>query len=121
MNGIDRWALAMIAFYQHHLSPHKGFCCAHRVWHGGLSCSESARQAIAMLGFWRALPGIRDRLRACRAAASHLANRRKDDEPRRKRRREAALDCLPDACPVDACPDQCVPDSCARLGGRRER
>ncbi|HRD66974.1 MAG TPA: membrane protein insertion efficiency factor YidD [Candidatus Competibacter sp.] len=118
MKGLDRFALAAISCYQRHLSPHKGFRCAHGVLHGGPSCSESARQAIAAVGFWRALPIVRAQLRACRAAATYLAHRRKDGEDRRKRRRNGALDCLPDACPIDACPDQCVPDSCVRLGGR---
>lgn len=121
MKGIDHLILAAILAYQRHLSPRKGFCCAHRVLHGGLSCSESVRQAIATDGLWRALPVVRARLRACRAAAWLLAARQEDDAARRKRRRDRTRDSLPDACPVDACPvdacpDQCVPDSCTRLG-----
>ena len=124
MNRPDRLAIAAIAVYQRYLSPYKGFCCAHRVRHGGPSCSEYARQIILSAGWRRSLAAFRERLRACRAAAIQLAADQ-DEQQRKKRRRDAALDCLPDACPVlpDACPDRCdsgcIPDSCGRMGGWR--
>jgi len=113
MNLLDRLALAAITAYQRHLSPHKGFCCAHRVQYGGPSCSEYARQELVSGGFWRTLPLLRQRLRACRAAARALTADREDGKARRKRRRNAALDCLPDACPDSCDGSSCVPDSCS--------
>lgn len=121
MNRPDRLAIAAIVVYQRYLSPYKGFCCAHRVRHGGPSCSEYARQIILSAGWRRSLAAFRARLRACRAAAIQLAADQ-DEQQRKKRRRDAALDCLPDACPVlpDTCPDRCdsgcIPDSCGRMG-----
>lgn len=59
----------MIRLYQRWISPYKGFRCAHRVVHGGASCSEFAVQAIqshGAFGFW---PEFRARLAACNAAA----------------------------------------------------
>lgn len=124
MNWPDRLAIAAIAVYQRYLSPYKGFCCAHRVRHGGPSCSEYARQIILSAGWRRSLAAFQERLRACRAAAIQLAADQ-DEQQRKKRRRDAVLDCLPDACPIfpDACPDRCdsgcIPDFCGRMSGWR--
>ena len=120
MNLFDSLALAALAVYQRHLSPRKGYCCAHRALHGGPSCSALARQAITRDGLWSALSTIRNRLRACRAAARQLSADRDRDGKRKKRGCEAVPDCLPDVCP-DACPDacdggSCLPDACTRLG-----
>ena len=46
-----RYAVAgVISNYQKHLSHHKKFCCAHRMLHGGFSCSEFARRAVIRHG-----------------------------------------------------------------------
>ena len=42
-----------IAWYQVRLSPHKGYGCAHRVAHGGDSCSQAVRRSVLDRG----LPG----------------------------------------------------------------
>jgi len=120
MSLFDSLALAALGVYQRHLSPRKGYCCAHRALHGGLSCSTFAYQTIARDGLWLALTTIRNRLRACRAAAQQLSADRDRDGKRKKRGCEAVPDCLPDVCP-DACPDacdggSCLPDACTRLG-----
>jgi len=72
--------------YQRYLSPYKGFCCAHRVRHGGDSCSEFVRQAVLAEGLWSALPIIRLRFAECKAAA--LALRWEHEDPRHKRKQE---------------------------------
>ncbi len=116
MNLLDSLALAALTLYQRHLSPRKGYCCAHRALHGGPSCSALARQAITRDGLWSALSTIRNRLWACRAAARQLSADRDRDGKRKKRGCEAVPDCLPDACP-DACDGgSCLPDACTRLG-----
>jgi len=117
----DRLAIMTLVIYQRHLSPHKGFCCAHRVRHGGLSCSEYARQTILDLGWRRSLAAVRVRLRACRVAALELTL--EDESERKKRRRDQVLECLPDGCDIgaDGCDSGCVPDSCGRLGKLSER
>lgn len=46
-----RYAIAdAISGYQRYLSPRKGFCCAHRTLHGGLSCSEFGRRVVLRYG-----------------------------------------------------------------------
>ena len=39
-----------ITQYQKHISPHKGFVCAHRRLYGGESCSEHIKQIILKEG-----------------------------------------------------------------------
>ena len=69
---LTRLSLAAIGGYQRHLSPRKGYACAHRIAHGGTGCSGFAKQAIRCAGFVTALPLIRARFAACRDAAKEL-------------------------------------------------
>ncbi|KGM14084.1 membrane protein insertion efficiency factor YidD [Cellulomonas bogoriensis] len=41
---------AMVRWYQVHVSPRKGWRCAHSVAHGGLSCSGAVRRAVRRRG-----------------------------------------------------------------------
>lgn len=67
-----RFAIASIAAYQKHLSPRKGFHCAHRALHGGASCSEFVRRAIARHGLREARWLARARFGECRLAARRM-------------------------------------------------
>ncbi len=69
---LDGLAVAAIAGYQRYISPRKGFVCAHRVLHGGESCSEFLKQVTRTEGFWKAIQSLRPRFRACRAAGKWL-------------------------------------------------
>jgi len=66
-------AVESIALYQRYVSPHKGYHCAHRRFHGGLSCSEYVKQTIATVGLRRSLPLARQRFQACRMAHETIA------------------------------------------------
>lgn len=85
------WAINQ---YQRHISPRKGFVCAHRVLHGGDSCSQAVKTAAANRGVFAAWDMGRHRFRECRAAARALASRRleerlaEDAEQKRKRLQE---------------------------------
>lgn len=91
-----------ISGYQKYLSPYKGFCCAHKVHHGGVSCSEFVKQALLQDGLWQATPDIRQRFRECKTAALALSanqpprqNRsRRQPADRHKSRAADACDCL---------------------------
>ncbi len=61
-----------ITVYQRRLSPLKGFSCAHRVLHGGDSCSQHAKALVLRLGPLAALTPARERLGACREANKTL-------------------------------------------------
>ncbi|UZN03665.1 membrane protein insertion efficiency factor YidD [Cellulomonas sp. S1-8] len=67
--AVDR----LIGIYQRRLSPRKGWGCAHRVAHGGASCSAAVRQLVAQRGVGRALLPTVARFVACAQAASLLA------------------------------------------------
>lgn len=89
-------ALRAIDIYQRHVSPRKGFVCAHRVLHGGESCSEFGRRAVMESGVLRALRRLQTRFQECRAAATVLAARRFEerlaDEAEAKRKRLEELE-----------------------------
>ncbi len=70
-------ASALISGYQRHISPKKGFSCAHRVLHGGESCSEYIKRTILEQGLLRTIPLSRKRFQACKAANRVLRVRRK--------------------------------------------
>jgi len=59
-SGLDvltrRAPCALIAAYQRHISPHKGFHCAYRVQHGGQSCSGYIKRMIHERGLMAAIP-----------------------------------------------------------------
>jgi putative component of membrane protein insertase Oxa1/YidC/SpoIIIJ protein YidD len=76
----DLWvrqaAASAIAGYQKHLSPRKGFSCAHRVLHGGESCSQYVKRVILEQGLWAAIPATRSRFAECKVANQVLQARR---------------------------------------------
>jgi putative component of membrane protein insertase Oxa1/YidC/SpoIIIJ protein YidD len=72
LNVADRFALAMIAFYQRRLSPHKGFRCAFHARRGGRSCSEYGKRIILESGLVAGVTLIVQRLEECSAAAREL-------------------------------------------------
>ena len=58
--------------YQRHLSPRKGFTCAHLVARGGQSCSAAVRGIIAQRGVMRGIIPTMLRFAACYRAAMML-------------------------------------------------
>jgi putative component of membrane protein insertase Oxa1/YidC/SpoIIIJ protein YidD len=66
----------LIGGYQKYLSPHKGFSCAHRVWHRGESCSQYTKRAIVERGVIGAIPLVRERFQECKVANERLQQRR---------------------------------------------
>lgn len=63
----------LIAIYQRSLSPRKGWGCAHRVAHGGASCSAAVRRLVAQRGVVRAVRPTVAQFVACSQAAALLA------------------------------------------------
>lgn len=84
-SAIDAIAIATITGYQRYLSPHKGFACAHRVLHGGLSCSEYAKKAIAQFGLFQAVSLSKQRFRACKQAKLTLNAQNPQSPPKPKK------------------------------------
>lgn len=73
MSTVSRWADTAIGWYQVRLSPRKGWGCAHRVAHGGASCSAAVRELVARRGVVRAARPTVLRFLACYQAAQLLA------------------------------------------------
>ena len=65
-------AASAITFYQRRLSPFKGFSCAHKVLHGGDSCSQFVKGLILELGPHEAMVAPRVRLASCWEAKEAL-------------------------------------------------
>jgi putative component of membrane protein insertase Oxa1/YidC/SpoIIIJ protein YidD len=122
-----------IGLYQKYLSPHKGFSCAYRVHHRGLSCSQYCKEMILERGPIAAIPPIRRRFRDCKQAAQRIQSQRllsqgdrpRDyinyrDQPRRsdpqKKQRTCHLDgCRSNRCDIDPCQPDCVLLGCDLL------
>jgi putative component of membrane protein insertase Oxa1/YidC/SpoIIIJ protein YidD len=66
-------ACRLIAFYQRHASPRKGFRCAYRVHTGRTSCSQFAKRAIDRVGVLTGGLLLRRRFRRCHLASRQLA------------------------------------------------
>lgn len=74
---LDRGVLLAVRGYQCYVSPHKGYACAHRVLHGGPSCSEYFRQAVKRHGSFTALTLLEKRFADCHDANRQLRLNRK--------------------------------------------
>ncbi|MEI6427543.1 MAG: membrane protein insertion efficiency factor YidD [Pseudanabaena sp. ELA607] len=68
--------VALISIYQKFISPHKGFRCAHRVLHGGESCSSYIKRIAADEGVITALRALKPRFAECRCAYETIKERR---------------------------------------------
>ncbi|WP_315096669.1 membrane protein insertion efficiency factor YidD [uncultured Cellulomonas sp.] len=68
-----RLADVLIGAYQERVSPHKGWGCAHRVAHGGPSCSAAVREILTRSGLVRGAVPTALRFVACYQAAQLLA------------------------------------------------
>ncbi len=81
-NSLTRQVGAIaITGYQKHISPHKGFACAHRVLYGGESCSQYFKRVIIQGGFSAALIQSRERFQACKQANYILRAQAEKPEP----------------------------------------
>lgn len=73
---LDYVSIQAIQSYQKHLSPHKGFSCAHRRLHGAESCSEYFRKTVGTYGLSKAIPLFEQRLIDCKLANATLKAKR---------------------------------------------
>ncbi|MGB0597125.1 MAG: membrane protein insertion efficiency factor YidD [Rubripirellula sp.] len=99
--------ILLISGYQKYLSPYKGFCCAHRVVHGGRSCSEQAQYLIRSVGPTAAFRLMRRRFTRCHSAAKLLNSG--EDRKQSSKKSSACSDVLDasilttDACACACC------------------
>jgi putative component of membrane protein insertase Oxa1/YidC/SpoIIIJ protein YidD len=77
----SKLAVAAITGYQRYISPHKGFRCAHRMLHGGESCSQFIKRHVERKGLLNALKEAPERFRACGTAYRILRAESDEDIP----------------------------------------
>jgi len=111
-------ALAAIRFYQRHMSPHKGFCCAYANYSGHASCSVLGYRAIRRFGAWQGLFVLNARLEKCGIAYRRSA-------PSVLQRQAGVIDggvCEAIACGADACNGiVTAADVCSGCGWKERR
>ena len=69
-----------INLYQKYLSPYKGYCCAHRVLHGGDSCSQYVKNVFIKQDLNEAIQLSRKRFIECGEAAEILASQKQPNQ-----------------------------------------
>jgi putative component of membrane protein insertase Oxa1/YidC/SpoIIIJ protein YidD len=72
MRSLSKSAVSAINWYQRDLSAKKGFCCAYRIHHNGLSCSAIVKEAFYIKGFAFGIYSIFSQASRCRSAAMSL-------------------------------------------------
>jgi putative component of membrane protein insertase Oxa1/YidC/SpoIIIJ protein YidD len=74
-------SVVAITGYQRHISPHKGFSCAHRILYGGESCSQYIKRVIVKDGLKAAFVKSSERFSACKRANQILRSQQDNSEP----------------------------------------
>ena len=80
--------------YQKYISPHKGFCCAHRVHNGSDSCSAWAIRIIKKHGLFLLIPLMLRRFKACANAYKEIEKEAGGKNEKGKDAKETAGCCL---------------------------
>ena len=99
---LTKLSISAINLYQRYLSPHKGYCCAHRVYTGEDSCSQYAKVAIAEHGLFSAFPLIREQFDRCSFAAQELKDKHKKKS---KNNGNTCNECIPSCDAFSTCND----------------
>jgi putative component of membrane protein insertase Oxa1/YidC/SpoIIIJ protein YidD len=101
MNSPAIAAVRLIEWYQHELSPRKGFSCAYRVALGGESCSSAVKAAFVTSGVLGGVSAIVSQSFKCHAAARMLAAGKpanRDRRPEEDAESCARLGTIPASC-----------------------
>ncbi|MEH1880749.1 MULTISPECIES: membrane protein insertion efficiency factor YidD [unclassified Nostoc] len=67
-------AIESITAYQKYISPSKGFCCPHRLLHGGDSCSNYVKRMLNEQKLHQAVQSSIKRFQECAAASNTLTS-----------------------------------------------
>lgn len=111
-SGVRHIAVGSISAYQKYISPHKGFSCAHRLLHGGESCSQYIKRMVAQAGLTEAIKASRQRFQECREAnqilKARISSSHAHTEANKKKKEKANH--------VDNCPVAFIDLSCCECG-----
>jgi putative component of membrane protein insertase Oxa1/YidC/SpoIIIJ protein YidD len=78
MKVLANTAVNTINWYQIYISPKKGFCCAYRIKHGGLSCSAVIKKAFTTRGFTYGVYSVFNQAFKCHSAAVSLSEQKNE-------------------------------------------
>ena len=114
---MGNWNPAVLAIngYQKFISPYKGFCCAHRVVTGDVSCSEYVKRLIQQKGLFSSLSDIRQRFSDCKASAICLNEMGEDGLDKREDEEKQEGSCLPDTACVACDLGAAIPSGCGEV------
>jgi putative component of membrane protein insertase Oxa1/YidC/SpoIIIJ protein YidD len=99
---MNRLFIYIIVIYQKYISPHKGYCCAYRVYHGDLSCSEYAKKSLKSKKLFLAMKDIRLRFYACKDAKNYIDNEY-EIEHKKDNSYSSCANCALDSCSIASC------------------
>ena len=71
---INKSAIISINLYQKYISPHKGYCCAYKVHHNDVSCSQFAKLTIKDIGLLKSISKILNRFKECKDSNNYIQN-----------------------------------------------
>lgn len=77
---LNQLAIKAIRFYQQHISPRKGYCCAHNALHQNGSCSSWAISVIESQGALAMASEFGSRIAECAEANKELSEKKKENE-----------------------------------------
>ncbi len=103
---INKSAIILIQLYQKFISPYKGYCCAYKVHHNDVSCSQFAKLTIQNIGFFKSISQILKRFKECKNANDYIQNEyeiNKKKEDFKPSRAEQCGQCSCDMLSVGSC------------------
>ena len=113
---VRRFWIFLIYVYQRLISPYKGFCCAHAVYHRGPSCSSAVKSIISESGLIKGWPAIKNRFSECKQAYLHILAEQKDDEGKKDKEKSSRRKKTKDQCSSDCITSPCDVLSCCQPG-----
>ena len=100
---LDKSLIYLINLYQKYLSPHKGYCCAYKVYHNDVSCSEFTKNSIKNLGFFQAMSSIKQRFQDCKISEKNIREEKECCQSENFKKFDDSIGCTSNACNVGAC------------------
>ena len=101
---INKSLIYSIDLYQKYLSPYKGYCCAYKVYHDDVSCSQFTKNCIKELGFFQAIFIIKKRFQDCKISAEKIKEEKTECcKSEDFKKFDNRLGCACDSCEIAHC------------------
>jgi len=101
---INKSLIYSIDLYQKYLSPYKGYCCAYKVYHDDVSCSQFTKNSIKELGFCQAMLIIKKRFKDCKISSEKIKEEKKECcESEGFKKFDNGVGCVSNGCNIASC------------------